>query len=151
MSGLRDNFQPVLAEDAPRSQSNVERRDSGPLKDIIGKAMSINWRNLIILTLASQLNRTVFTSTSVYVSFQPLLWLVADLVQWEDPARTIGSYFAALGFMLAVHHMHLTQLTLKTMAIGLGGTVYSRFSLPMILIIAFSHVRGRVRWSFLRP
>lgn len=30
--------------------------------------------------------------------------------------------------MLAVHNMHLTQLVLKTMAIGLGGTeAYSRF------------------------
>jgi hypothetical protein len=27
--------------------------------------------------------------------------------------------------MLAVHHMHLTQLTLKTMAIGLGGNSLS--------------------------
>lgn len=43
------------------------------------------------------------------------------LLQWEDPARTIGSYFAALGFLLAVHHLHLTQLALKTSAIGLGG------------------------------
>jgi predicted HicB family RNase H-like nuclease len=41
MSGLQNNFQPVLAEDAPRSQSNVERRDSGPLKEMIGKMMPV--------------------------------------------------------------------------------------------------------------
>ncbi|PNP84070.1 hypothetical protein FNYG_02758 [Fusarium nygamai] len=93
MSGLRDNFQPVLAEDAPRSQNNVERRDSGPLKDIIAQ------------------------QDSLY-----------KYISWEDPARTIGSYFAALGFMLAVHHLHLTQLTLKTMAIGLGVMSMAEFA-----------------------
>ncbi|KAG4262868.1 hypothetical protein FPRO03_10231 [Fusarium proliferatum] len=93
MSGLRDNFQPVLAEDAPRSQSNVERRDSGPLKDIIAQ------------------------QDSLY-----------KYISWEDPARTIGSYFAALGFMLAVHNMHLTQLVLKTMAIGLGVMSMAEFA-----------------------
>ncbi|KAF5023570.1 hypothetical protein F66182_4383 [Fusarium sp. NRRL 66182] len=41
-------------------------------------------------------------------------------ISWQDPARTVGSYFAALGFLLAVHHLHLTQLALKTSAIGLG-------------------------------
>ncbi|KAF5579485.1 uncharacterized protein FSUBG_13605 [Fusarium subglutinans] len=93
MSGLRNNFQPVLAEDAPRSQNNVERRDSGPLKDIIAQ------------------------QDSLY-----------KYISWEDPARTIGSYFAALGFMLAVHHMHLTQLVLKTMAIGLGVMSMAEFA-----------------------
>ncbi|KAF5703772.1 hypothetical protein FGLOB1_8875 [Fusarium globosum] len=93
MSGLRDNFQPVLAEDAPRSQSNVERRDSGPLKDIIAQ------------------------QDSLY-----------KYISWEDPARTIGSYFAALGFMLAVHNMHLTQLVLKTVAIGLGVMSMAEFA-----------------------
>ncbi|ENH71430.1 hypothetical protein FOC1_g10007662 [Fusarium oxysporum f. sp. cubense race 1] len=93
MSGLRNNFQPVLAEDAPRSESNVERRDSGPLKEIIAQ------------------------QDSLY-----------KYISWEDPARTIGSYFAALGFMLAVHHMHLTQLTLKTMAIGLGVMSMAEFA-----------------------
>ncbi|KAF4499518.1 hypothetical protein FAGAP_4308 [Fusarium agapanthi] len=93
MSGIRDNFQPVLAEDSPRSQSNVDRRDSGPLKDIIAQ------------------------QDSLY-----------KYISWEDPARTIGSYFAALGFMLAVHHMHLTQLVLKTMAIGLGVMSMAEFA-----------------------
>ncbi|KAF5698010.1 hypothetical protein FMUND_15225 [Fusarium mundagurra] len=93
MSGLRNNFQPVLAEDAPRSESNVERRDSGPLKEIIAQ------------------------QDSLY-----------KYISWEDPARTIGSYFAALGFMLAVHHMHLTQLTLKIMAIGLGVMSMAEFA-----------------------
>ncbi|TVY60631.1 hypothetical protein Focb16_v003779 [Fusarium oxysporum f. sp. cubense] len=93
MSGLRNNFQPVLAEDAPRSESNVERRDSGPLKEIIAQ------------------------QDSLY-----------KYISWEDPARTIGSYFAALGFMLAVHHMHLTQLTLKTMAISLGVMSMAEFA-----------------------
>jgi len=93
MSGLQNNFQPVLAEDAPRSQSNVERRDSGPLKEMIAQ------------------------QDSLY-----------KYISWENPARTIGSYFAALGFMLAVHHMHLTQLTLKTMAIGLGVMSMAEFA-----------------------
>ncbi|KAG7406457.1 hypothetical protein Forpe1208_v014166 [Fusarium oxysporum f. sp. rapae] len=93
MSGLRNNDQPVLAEDAPSSQNNVERRDSGPLKDIIAQ------------------------QDSLY-----------KYISWEDPAQTVGSYFAALGFMLAVHHMHLTQLVLKTMAIGLGVMSMAEFA-----------------------
>ncbi|WZH45640.1 Reticulon-domain-containing protein [Fusarium acuminatum] len=47
---------------------------------------------------------------------------------WEDPARTIGSYFAALGFLLAVHHLHLTQYALKTSAIGLGVMSLAEFA-----------------------
>ncbi|KAM0470327.1 hypothetical protein ACHAP7_009629 [Fusarium lateritium] len=49
-------------------------------------------------------------------------------ISWEDPARTIGSYFAALGFLLAVHHLHLTQLALKTSAIGLGVMSLAEFA-----------------------
>ncbi|KAF4446966.1 hypothetical protein F53441_9437 [Fusarium austroafricanum] len=85
MSGLRNNFQPVMAQDTSGSQGNNARRGSGPLKEMIAQ------------------------QDSLY-----------KYISWEDPARTIGSYFAALGFMLAVHHMHLTQLALKTSAIGLG-------------------------------
>ncbi|KAF4341658.1 hypothetical protein FBEOM_4396 [Fusarium beomiforme] len=93
MSGLQNNFQPVLAEDTSRSQSNAARRDSGPLKEILAQ------------------------QDSLY-----------KYISWEDPARTIGSYFAALGFMLAVHHMHLTQLALKTIAIGLGVMSMAEFA-----------------------
>ncbi|KAG5657929.1 hypothetical protein KAF25_007962 [Fusarium avenaceum] len=49
-------------------------------------------------------------------------------ISWEDPARTIGSYFAALGFLLAVHHLHLTQYALKTSAIGLGVMSLAEFA-----------------------
>ncbi|KAF5690439.1 hypothetical protein FCIRC_892 [Fusarium circinatum] len=110
MSGLRDNFQP-LAEDAPRSQNNVERRDSGPLKDIIGKMRAVKQRSR--------------DSDSCATAQQDSLY---KYISWEDPARTIGSYFAALGFMLAVHHMHLTQLVLKSMAIGLGVMSMAEFA-----------------------
>ncbi|KAF5678676.1 hypothetical protein FHETE_1117 [Fusarium heterosporum] len=49
-------------------------------------------------------------------------------ISWEDPARTIGSYFAALGFLLAVHHLRLTQLALKYGAIGLGVMSLAEFA-----------------------
>ncbi|KAJ4128158.1 hypothetical protein NW768_008443 [Fusarium equiseti] len=109
MSGLRSEFQPVLADDTSRSsqfnrsqlngsqlngsQLNGERRQSGPLKEIIAQ------------------------QDSLY-----------KYISWEDPARTIGSYFAALGFLLAVHHLHLTQLALKTSAIGLGVMSLAEFA-----------------------
>jgi gas vesicle protein len=94
MSGLRNEFQPVLADDTSRaSQLNGERRQSGPLKEIIAQ------------------------QDSLY-----------KYISWEDPARTIGSYFAALGFLLAVHHLHLTQLALKTSAIGLGVMSLAEFA-----------------------
>ncbi|KAM0351018.1 hypothetical protein ACHAPU_002796 [Fusarium lateritium] len=49
-------------------------------------------------------------------------------ISWEDPARTVGSYFAALGFLLAVHHLHLTQSALKYGAIGLGVMSLAEFA-----------------------
>lgn len=47
MSGLRNEFQPVLADDTSRSsqlngsQLNGERRQSGPLKEIIAQQDSL--------------------------------------------------------------------------------------------------------------
>ncbi|KAL4731255.1 hypothetical protein ACLX1H_000219 [Fusarium chlamydosporum] len=98
MTGLQSNFQPVLADDTSRnqhngSQLNGERRESGPLKEIIAQ------------------------QDSLY-----------KYISWEDPARTIGSYFAALGFLLAVHHLRLTQLALKASAIGLGVMSLAEFA-----------------------
>ncbi|KAI1356049.1 hypothetical protein F5Y01DRAFT_310235 [Xylaria sp. FL0043] len=43
-----------------------------------------------------------------------------NYISWDDPARTLGSYFALLGLMYAVHLFHWTQLLLKMGAIGLG-------------------------------
>ncbi|KAJ4017831.1 hypothetical protein NW752_001738 [Fusarium irregulare] len=88
-----------MADDTSRAsrlngfQLNGERRQSGPLKEIIAQ------------------------QDSLY-----------KYISWEDPARTIGSYFAALGFLLAVHHLHLTQLALKTSAIGLGVMSLAEFA-----------------------
>ncbi|KAM0235153.1 hypothetical protein ACHAPO_005949 [Fusarium lateritium] len=93
MSGLQNNFQPVMAEDTAGTQFNGQRRRSGPLKDIVAQ------------------------QDSLY-----------KYISWEDPARTIGSYFAALGFLLAVHHLRLTQLALKTSAIGLGVMSLAEFA-----------------------
>ncbi|OBS24286.1 hypothetical protein FPOA_04832 [Fusarium poae] len=93
MSGLQNNFQPVMAEDTNGTQFNGQRRRSGPLKEIVAQ------------------------QDSLY-----------KYISWEDPARTIGSYFAALGFLLAVHHLHLTQLALKTSAIGLGVMSLAEFA-----------------------
>jgi len=93
MSGLQNNFQPVVAEETTGTQFNGQRRQSGPLKEIVAQ------------------------QDSLY-----------KYISWEDPARTIGSYFAALGFLLAVHHLHLTQLALKTSAIGLGVMSLTEFA-----------------------
>jgi len=93
MSGLQNNFQPVMADETMGTQFNGQRRRSGPLKDIVAQ------------------------QDSLY-----------KYISWEDPARTIGSYFAALGFLLAVHHLHLTQLALKTSAIGLGVMSLAEFA-----------------------
>ncbi|KAM0544456.1 hypothetical protein ACHAO7_008861 [Fusarium culmorum] len=93
MSGIQNNFQPVMAEDTASPQINGQRRRSGPLKDIVAQ------------------------QDSLY-----------KYISWEDPARTIGSYFAALGFLLAVHHLRLTQLALKTSAIGLGVMSVAEFA-----------------------
>ncbi|EKJ77756.1 hypothetical protein FPSE_02254 [Fusarium pseudograminearum CS3096] len=93
MSGIQNNFQPVMAEDTTGPQINGQRRRSGPLKDIVAQ------------------------QDSLY-----------KYISWEDPARTIGSYFAALGFLLAVHHLRLTQLALKTSAIGLGVMSVAEFA-----------------------
>ncbi|KAF4959253.1 hypothetical protein FSARC_10769 [Fusarium sarcochroum] len=49
-------------------------------------------------------------------------------ISWEDPARTMGSYFAALGFLLAVHYLHITQLALKLSAIALGAMSLAEFA-----------------------
>ncbi|RGP77810.1 hypothetical protein FLONG3_4104 [Fusarium longipes] len=93
MSGLQNNFQPVMAEETTGTQFNGQRRQSGPLKEIVAQ------------------------QDSLY-----------KYISWEDPARTVGSYFAALGFLLAVHHLRLTQLALKTSAIGLGVMSLAEFA-----------------------
>jgi len=41
-------------------------------------------------------------------------------ISWEDPVRTLSSYFAVLAFMLGTHYMPLTRLALKGGAYALG-------------------------------
>lgn len=41
MSGIQNNFQPVVAEDTTGPQINGQRRRSGPLKDIVAQQDSL--------------------------------------------------------------------------------------------------------------
>ncbi|TRX94250.1 hypothetical protein FHL15_004717 [Xylaria flabelliformis] len=41
-------------------------------------------------------------------------------ISWEDPIRTLGSYFGLLGLLYAVHYLRCTQLLLKICATALG-------------------------------
>ncbi|KAM0547223.1 hypothetical protein ACHAPJ_010485 [Fusarium lateritium] len=104
MSAAPNNFLPALADgtqptrrpmsqDTPSTHNQGERRQSGPLKEIVAH------------------------QDSLY-----------KYISWEDPARTMGSYFAALSFMLAVHYLHITQLALKMSAIALGVMSMAEFA-----------------------
>lgn len=42
--------------------------------------------------------------------------------QWEDPLRTLGSYFGTLGLLFGLHYFPLTQLALKGAATILGSS-----------------------------
>lgn len=49
-------------------------------------------------------------------------------INWEDPLRTLGAYFGALGALLATHYYPWTQLALKYGAIGLGVVSATEFA-----------------------
>ncbi|KAK5655189.1 hypothetical protein OQA88_6088 [Cercophora sp. LCS_1] len=51
-----------------------------------------------------------------------------QLVQWEDPLRTIGSYIAAMSILLGMHYLPLTQLGLKAGTVILGLISISEFA-----------------------
>ncbi|KAI0536916.1 Reticulon-domain-containing protein [Xylaria digitata] len=42
-------------------------------------------------------------------------------ISWEDPIRTLASYFGLLALMCGIHYFHWTQWFLKLGAFGLGG------------------------------
>ncbi|KAK6208126.1 hypothetical protein LQW54_007173 [Pestalotiopsis sp. IQ-011] len=49
-------------------------------------------------------------------------------LDWENPLRTVGSYFTAASFLLALHYFPLTQLTLKAAATVLGVVSVASFA-----------------------
>ncbi|KAI0408306.1 hypothetical protein F4802DRAFT_406362 [Xylaria palmicola] len=46
-------------------------------------------------------------------------------ISWEDPVRTLTSYFGLLGLLYGIHYLRCTQLLLKAGAIGLGVIVFT--------------------------
>lgn len=42
-------------------------------------------------------------------------------LQWEDPARTLGSYLVALSILIGTHYLPLTQIAVKGGAVIFGG------------------------------
>lgn len=50
-----------------------------------------------------------------------MIYSFSHPAQWEDPLRTLGSYFLALGVLSAAHYFPWTRTALKYASITLGG------------------------------